>query len=147
MAEYPGKSGKVLREQEDKILVARNQDEEVENQIQEIQAREETIFLEMNSHAAKVDDAAGNSSLQELSGEKEHEASLLNSDISHNEELISRVEAQIQEASSSADSIDAEIEKRRALILEKKSREAEDQMPWLPVSRSCYPCRRKRENT
>ena len=47
------KSGKVLREQEDKILVARNQDEEVENQIQEIQAREETIFLEMNSHAAK----------------------------------------------------------------------------------------------
>ena len=66
-------------------------------------------------------------SLQELSGEKEHEASLLNSDISHNEELISRVEAQIQEASSSADSIDAEIEKRRALILEKKSREAEDQ--------------------
>ena len=122
------KSGKVLREQEDKILVARNQDEEVENQIQEIQAREETIFLEMNSHAAKVDERRREiQSLQELSGEKEHEASLLNSDISHNEELISRVEAQIQEASSSADSIDAEIEKRRALILEKKSREAEDQ--------------------
>ena len=56
MAEYLEKSGKVLREQEDKILVARNQDEEVENQIQEIQAREETIFLEMNSHAAKVDE-------------------------------------------------------------------------------------------
>ena len=95
------KSGKVLREQEDKILVARNQDEEVENQIQEIQAREETIFLEMNSHAAKVDERRREiQSLQELSGEKEHEASLLNSDISHNEELISRVEAQIQEASS-----------------------------------------------
>lgn len=122
------KSGKVLREQEDKILVARNQDEEVANQIQEIQAREETIFLEMNSHAAKVDERRREiQSLQEISGEKEHEASLLNSDISHNEELISRVEAQIQEASSSADSIDAEIEKRRALILEKKSREAEDQ--------------------
>ena len=104
------KSGKVLREQEDKILVARNQDEEVENQIQEIQAREETIFLEMNSHAAKVDERRREiQSLQELSGEKEHEASLLNSDISHNEELISRVEAQIQEASSSADSIDAEM--------------------------------------
>lgn len=142
------KSGKVLREQEDKILVARNQDEEVENQIQEIQAREETIFLEMNSHAAKVDERRREiQSLQELSGEKEHEASLLNSDISHNEELISRVEAQIQEASSSADSIDAEIEKRRALILEKRAGRRKIKMPWLPVSRSCYPCRRKRENT
>ena len=89
--------------------MARNQDEEVENQIQEIQAREETIFLEMNSHAAKVDERRREiQSLQELSGEKEHEASLLNSDISHNEELISRVEAQIQEASSSADSSTAE---------------------------------------
>ena len=48
------KSGKVLREQEDKILVARNQDEEVENQIQEIQAREETIFLEMNLSSMSV---------------------------------------------------------------------------------------------
>ena len=68
---------------------------------------------------------AGNSKPSGAFWGKGHEASLLNSDISHNEELISRVEAQIQEASSSADSIDG-IEKRRALIL-KKSREAEDQ--------------------
>ena len=51
--------------------MARNQDEEVENQIQEIQAREETIFLEMNSHAAKVDERRREiQSLQELLGKR-----------------------------------------------------------------------------
>ena len=121
------KSGKVLREQEDKILVARNQDEEVENQIQAIQAQEETVFSEMNSHTAKVDERRREiQSLQELSSQKEHEASLLSSDVSHNEELISRVETQIQEANSSADSIDEEIEKRREAILQKEQQEETD---------------------
>ena len=72
--------------------MARNQDEEVENQIQVIQAQEEAVFSEMNSIPRKWTRVPPEiQNLQELPVEKEHEASLLNSDVSHNGELIGRV--------------------------------------------------------
>ena len=114
-------SGRVLREQEDKILIAKNQYDAAEQEIQKTEAAIEQAFQQSNACAAKADEIRTRSSaLEEEAARKDSEASVLRNDIRHNEENILRLQQEIGQNSASGGDLEREIAEKRGLIRQKE---------------------------
>ena len=105
------KSSQVLREQEDKIAIARRQHELCEQALQELREEAESVFGQTNAHTAKADEVRREiSTHEEQIAQKDKQASVLQNDILHNTETINRIERELSEADSSMQTMDAQIE-------------------------------------
>ena len=114
-------SGRILREQEDKILVAKNQYDSAEQGIQELEKSIEASFQESNACAAKADEIRNRcGSLEEEAARKDGEASVLRNDIRHNEENITRIQSEIEQNSVSGGDLKKEIAEKREQIQKKQ---------------------------
>lgn len=113
------RSGQVLREQEDKISIARSQHDAAEEELDRIRREAEEIFIQSNSHTARVDVVRREiSGLEEQAAEKKNRISLLENDRQHNDENIRRIQGEIKQADVSTQVMDAEIEEKNRRIQE-----------------------------
>ena len=114
-------SGRILREQEDKILIAKNQYDSVEQAIQGLESSIEKSFQESNACAAKADGIRNRcTSLEEEAARKDGEVSVLRNDIRHNEENIARIQNEIEQNSVSGDDLQKEIARKQGQAGEKQ---------------------------
>ncbi|MDF1495929.1 chromosome segregation protein SMC [Caproiciproducens sp. CPB-2] len=114
------KSGRVLREHDDKILIARDQHETVERELQEIDEKIEQNFREAGACTAKVDEIRQEAARQEENAvKKDGEASVLQNDIQHNEENIGRIRKEIEQSAVSSQDMEKEIDQKKTQIRQK----------------------------
>ncbi len=114
-------SGRVLREHEDKIIIAQNQHDAVDFELNKIDADINDNFSNSNTCSVKIDEIRQESSkLEESAAQKDGEALVLQNDIQHNHENIERIRREIALSAQSAQDMDKEIEEKKKLIEEKK---------------------------
>ena len=107
-------SGKILRDREEKILVAKSQSEQATEQMEQISRRIEQGFARVNTCTAQMDDIrtkAGQA--EETAARKEGEISVLENDILHNNQSIVRIENELKTAALSHQSAQREWERRQ----------------------------------
>ena len=115
------RSGKVLREHEEKISLARAQHEEIEEELEQIAVRIEQNYRETNDCTAQMDVARNEAA--DLDGQAvrtEGEIGLLRNEISHNSQDVRRLQEQIEAAAASGEDIDREIAGKQAEITGKE---------------------------
>ena len=111
------RSGKVLREHEEKISLARAQHEEIEEELEQIAVRIEQNYRETNDCTAQMDVARNEAA--DLDGQAvrtEGEIGLLRNEISHNSQDVRRLQEQIEAAAASGEDIVREIAGKQAEI-------------------------------
>ncbi len=120
------RSGKVLRDHEEKMGIVQNRRQELEEELEKIAARIEENFRETNDCTSRMDqartDAAG---LDEQAVRTEGEIGLIRNDMEHDRRDAERLEEQIDAARRSDEETDREIARRREEI-EEKSRAIEE---------------------
>ena len=115
------RSGRVLREQEDKILIARSQYDAAEKEIQEFETKIEASFQESNASAAKADEIRNRcAAMDEEATRKDGEASVLRNDIHHNEETIARLQNEIEQNNASGGNLENAIAEKKEQIRQKQ---------------------------
>jgi chromosome segregation protein len=115
------RSGRLLREQEDRILTVRAQYDAAEQEINGIDQKIEEVFGQSNASSARIDEERRQSSLlEENAAKKDGEASVLENDIRHNEEDIARMEREITESAVSGEEMDRQIAEANQNILKKQ---------------------------
>lgn len=119
------RSGQVLRDQEDKISIARSQHDATQEEMERIRQEAEEVFLKTNSHTARVDVVRREiASLEEKAIAKKNRISLLENDILHNTENIHRIKGEIEQKDVSTQAMDAQIQEKNQNI-ESHTREIE----------------------
>ncbi|WP_050698383.1 chromosome segregation protein SMC [Anaeromassilibacillus senegalensis] len=114
------RSGKVLREHDDRIIIAKNHYNEIEEQLAAIERRIEESFMQANACTAKVDEVRQEASrLEEAAMAKDGEISVFENDILHSRQNIARIEREIAQSDQSGKDMDAEIAAKNAEIAEK----------------------------
>ena len=104
------RSGNVLREQEEKTAIARNQEEQVSAQLEEISREIEMSFNRANSYTVQMDEIRTKTSQAEaLAARKEGEISVLENDMLHNNQSIERIKKELDLASLSHQSSEQEL--------------------------------------
>ena len=115
------RSGQILREQEDKILIAKNQHDSAEEAVQGLESQIEKTFQDSNACAAKTDEIRNRcASLEEEAAKKDGEVSVLQNDIRHNEENIARIRGEIEQNSLSGTGLEQDIALKKQQIQEKQ---------------------------
>ena len=111
------RSGKILREHEEKVLLTKSQHEEVLKQADEIVLQIEKNFREANECTALTDFERGEAArLDEQAVRADGEISVFMNDIAHNEQNIARINEQILLTETSGLDIDKDIfEKQEAI--------------------------------
>lgn len=114
------RSGRILREHDDKLLVARSQYEDAEKAIEAIDAEIDHVFRQSSECAAKADELRQESArLEEAAARKDGDISVLENDILHANENIARIDRELLEAARSGESVEGEIAAKRAEITQK----------------------------
>lgn len=115
------KSNETLKEHENKINIARNQEAEAENKLDHIREEAQDVYAKMNSNTARIDEIRRdiNSIEQDLS-EVRREAAVFKNDIEHNDRDISNTKQEIESAGMSAKDLDDEIAKKEESITKRK---------------------------
>ncbi len=114
------RSGKVLREHEEKMELIRARREEIEGETQQIAARIEENFRETNDCTARMDQARTDAAaLDEQAVRVEGEIGLLENDVDHDRRDRERLEEQIRTAKASDEDTDREMAQKREEIDEK----------------------------
>ena len=115
------RSGRLLREQEDRILTVRAQYDASEQEINGIDQKIEDVFGQSNACSAQIDEERRQSALlEENAAKKDGEASVLENDIRHNEEDVVRMEREIAESAVSGEEMDRQIAQANQNITEKQ---------------------------
>ncbi|MDD5795616.1 MAG: chromosome segregation protein SMC [Oscillospiraceae bacterium] len=129
------KSKNMLKDQEDKIVVARTQHEDADSQLLKIQEESEKIYLENGQYASKIDEIRRKISEYEVDlNSKKSSVSVAENDILHNTENIERLKAEIEQLDSSYLDIQREIEEKERKISSFKSSIDEKQLLYNSVS-------------
>ena len=120
------RSGQILREHDDKITIAQGQYQEIEQELDRIDAKIEENFSQANACAARVDEVRQRiSSMEESAAKKDGEISVLQNDILHNQETIDRLNREIEQRNQSGLDMDAEIRGKEVKI-ERKNQEIQE---------------------
>lgn len=115
------RSSELLRDWDYKETLARTQQEEIDSDIQRIEADIEEKFTNSNQLAAQRDEMMRRSAeLEESAAKIDGEAAVLENDVSHRKERIERLTAEIDEFARSGDGIKLEIAEKQREIEEKK---------------------------
>ena len=115
------KSSGVIKEHEDKIIVARNQCNEADAEIARITELSESMYLENGTLASKIEELRA--AVMEYEGfisEKKASVSVAKNDILHNNENINRIKIDIEQINMFAMDIKKDIEDKLKLIEEYK---------------------------
>ncbi len=113
-------SGQILREHDDKIIIAKDQHDGIEQELSEIDAEIEANFKDSSASTAKVDEIRQEAAkLEENAAKKDGEASVLQNDILHNDENIERIKREIEQSALSGKDMDNEIEEKNKKIEQK----------------------------
>ncbi len=121
------KSSLVIREQDDKIAVAKNQYDDAETALRKIQEESERIFSEQSGFTSRVDGIRREiSAFEEQSAEKRSEISVLRNDILHNKQTVERIHLDIDLMQESEKEIHKEVAEKESFI-EKSTVELEEQ--------------------
>lgn len=111
------KSALVIREQEDKISVARTQYNDAEKVLEKIQGESEENFVKQNSFTSRVDEIRHQiSTFEEQSAEKKSQISVFQNDILHNRQTIDRITSDIALMQASGEQINREIEEKKKSV-------------------------------
>lgn len=114
-------SGCILREQEGKILIAKNQYDASEQEIQKLESTIEQTFQQSNSLAAQADQIRSRcASMEEEAAHRDGDVSVLQNDIRHNDEAIVRIKHEIEQNSLSGVDLEQEIARKKQMVQEKK---------------------------
>lgn len=120
------RSGKTLREHEEKISLAKARHEEIEEEVEKTSARIEENFRETNDCTGQMEQVRSEAAvLDEQAVRTEGEIDLLKNDIDHDRRDMERLEEQVVEAKGSDEAIDREIAEKQA-ELEEKARRIEE---------------------
>ena len=115
-------SAQRLRDWDYKETLARSQQEEIDKEIEQIEADIERKFHHSNELAAKRDEMMRHSAeLEESAAKTEGEAAVLENDISHRTRRIAQLKQDITAFESSGDSMKREMERRRQEITDKQT--------------------------
>lgn len=116
------RSGNILREHNEKIELAKNQQEEIAAEIDEINRQGDSNSLSMNELSAKADFYRSEAArLDEQAVRTEGDISVKMNDIAYNKRDIQRIQEQIDNLSVSEKDIDNEIEEKKREAQEKDS--------------------------
>ncbi len=111
------KSSLQIREQEDKISVARSQYNNIEKSLEDIQNESENIFSKQNICSQNTDELRKEASGYETdSAQKLSQISVFENDILHNKKNIERIEKDIYAMKTASEAIDREISEKQSVI-------------------------------
>lgn len=111
------KSSLTIREQDDKITVAKAQYSEAETALEQIRTESETIFSEQNGLNARADEIRREiSESEEKSSDKKSHISVMKNDILHNQQTVERIELEIQLTKQSGEEMHQEIAEKQQQI-------------------------------
>lgn len=108
------KSAGVLREQEEKISVARSQHNGILNALEQISNESEEIYKEVNKQAMEIEGIRHEiAELENTANQKRSNVSVFENDILHNSSNITRIEGEIDQVEASYSNIQAMIDEKR----------------------------------
>ena len=126
------RSGRVVRDVEEKIGIAQSQYNEAEEALQNIAADIEKNYMETNACTAQMEAVrAEASSSDENAARKEGEISVVENDIRHDREQIERLNAEILEASRSEQEISGEIADKETAVRAKEAEIARNNSDFI----------------
>lgn len=111
------RSSAVLREQEDKISVAKNQYEDAEGELERISKESESIYAKNGELALKIEEIRRD--ITRTEGEisyKRSSVSVAQNDILHNNENIARIASEIEKTRSSTVDLEQEIKDKQQRV-------------------------------
>lgn len=113
------KSAGVLREQEEKISIARSQYENAETELDRIAKETEELFLQSGKQTSQIDEIRREiSSLEQQIADKKANISVSENNIEHNNENIKRIENEINNLDVSAKDAENEVALKKDKIEE-----------------------------
>ena len=129
------RSSAVLRQQEDKIAIARAQYEEAEQSIEAISAETEEIYLKNGAIASKIEEQRAAASEHEAqTAAKNAEISVALNDIQHNNDNIARIIGEIEKAELSTEDMEKVIADKQKMIASVRERIEERRSEYNAVS-------------
>ena len=112
-------SGRVLREQDDRITIAKGQYDAAEAGVDALEKEIEAAFQNSNACAAKADEIrTACASLEETAMRKDGEVSVLENEVRHGGENVQRLEGEIAQNSLSGEELQKEIAEKKRLLSE-----------------------------
>ncbi|WP_101696741.1 chromosome segregation protein SMC [Clostridium minihomine] len=115
-----GRSGQVLREYEDKLVLIRSQQEEAEHRTQELEKQIEENYQAVNVCTARMDEArALAASREEEAARRDGDAAVLENDREHNKQNQERTLQELERSALSDEELQREIQEKRRQMAEK----------------------------
>jgi len=106
-----------IRDQEDKLAVAKGHHQSVENELNALQEESEQLFVKQSNLSAKADELRRQIILSdEQASAKKSEISVLQNDILHNEQTVERIKGSIGDMQQSNEELKEEINAKKNLI-------------------------------
>lgn len=129
------RSGKILREHEEKLTIATSQQEEVDTELESIERDSEENFRKINDCTGEMDllrnEAAA---LDESATRTEGEISVLKNDAEHAAQNIERLRKEIEENADSEKNLDEEIAGKLELIRQKEEETATYSQEYIALA-------------
>ncbi len=117
------RSGRALREQEEKIGTIRAQHQEIEEELEALAQRAEENYRETNNCTAAMDRLRGEAAgLDEQALRVEGETGVLQNEIAHNAQDAQRLEGQIQAAQQSHEEAQKDMDQKREDMARQEAR-------------------------
>ncbi len=111
------KSAGVLRDQEEKIMIARTQNENAKDELSKINEETEELYLKGSKYAVDIDEIRrDNSQLDEKVSSKKSAVSVFENDILHNNSSVERIENEINTLDTDFLNIEKNIEVKKEKI-------------------------------
>ncbi len=123
------RSSRVLREHDDKIVLAKAQYEDAEQRIEEIGTQIEKNYSDSNALTGKMDEVRQQASAkEEEAARKDGECLVLENDMQHNRLNVERLRSEMEQSSRSEQDLDKEIaEKQKEITAKSNLAEEKDQ--------------------
>ena len=119
------RSGRVLREQEDKITLAQSQQADITGELDALAARIEETYTAINTCSVQMEELRNQAASDEENAARlEGEISVLENDIHHAQQDMERIQDEIQRSASSQKNLDWEIASRQT-EMQVKEKEAQ----------------------
>ncbi len=137
------RSGRVLREQGDKITLAQSQQEQAAQALDELAARIEENYTAINTCSAQMDELRNQAAADEESATRlEGEISVLENDILHSRQNVERITRELEQSDSSQKNLDWEIAARKTEVQVKEKEAAEGEEEYRRAAESLGSLRR-----
>lgn len=119
-------SDKALHTHDDKIMLARTQQEKAEKELNALDRAAEQNFQKITGCAAQIDEVRQqSSSKEEAAAQKDSEAAVLDSDVRHGRETVGRLETELAAASQGREHLQQEAAEKAAKITEQNQQETQ----------------------